>query len=300
MKKILFSALLLCSGVLGYAQLLNVQSIEKVALPEGVTVGKATISPNGDFVVIDQNEKAGIHCLNLASKAVTTISETGIMHDLKISADGSLVVYREPRVNANRMRQIALKAFDFNRKVESTIVPFCRDLQGAALIDNNVIAVNSEKLTAKNLNGGEAKVTMPVASIRYGQLCIDGKVISPNGTTGNSYMWPSVSPDGTRVAYYLASGGCFVADIDGSNPVYIGAIHAPRWYDNNTVVGMYDRDNGHEIYASRLVAISADGKVKQDLTEDASLALFPSITNAGDKISYTTPAGELFIINITR
>lgn len=300
MKKILLSALLLCSGVMGFAQLLNVQSIEKVALPEGVTVGKATISPNGDYCVIDQNEKSGIHRLDLATKSVTTISESGIMHDLKISKDGSTVVYREPRVNANRMRQIALKAFDLKRNTETMIVPFCRDLQGVAVIDNNIVAVNSEKLSAKSINGGEAKVTMPVASIRYGQLCIDGKVISPQGTTGNSYMWASVSPDGTRVLYFLASSGCYIANVDGSNPIHLGSIHAPRWYDNNTVVGMYDRDNGHEIYASRLVAVSADGKVKQNLTEDASLALFPSINEAGDKIAYTTPAGELFIININR
>lgn len=300
MKKILISALLLCSGAMSYAQLLNVQAIEKVALPEGVTVGKATISPNGDFVVIAQNEKSGIHRLDLATKSVSTISESGIMHELKISNDGSTVVYREPRVNPNRMRQVALKAYDFNRSSESLIVPFCRDLQGVALVGDNVVAVNSEKLTTKNLKGGEAKVSMPVASIRYGQLCIDGKVISPNGTTGNSYLWASVSPDGSRVLYFLATRGCFVANIDGSNPVHLGSLHAPRWYDNNTVVGMYDRDNGHEIYASRLVAVSADGKVKQNLTEDASLALFPTITTAGDKISYTTPAGELFIINITR
>ena len=300
MKKILLSALLLCSGVMGYAQLLNVQSIEKVALPSEVTVEKATISPNGDFVVIDQNEKAGIHRLDLNTKNVTTISESGIMHDLKISRDGQTIVYREPRVNANRMRQIALKAFDLKRGTESMIVPFCRDLQGVAIIDNNVVAVNTDKLTAKSLIGGEAKVTMPVASVRYGQLCIDGKVISPQGTTGNSYMWASVSPDGTRVLYFLSTQGCFIANIDGSNPVYLGLLHAPRWYDNNTVVGMFDRDNGHQIYASRLVAVSADGKVKQNLTDDASLALFPSITEAGDKISYTTPAGELFIINITR
>ncbi len=300
MKKILISTLLLCSGVMGFAQLLNVQSIEKVALPEGVTVGKATISPNGDFVVIAQNEKSGIHSLNLETKSITTISESGIMHDLKISKDGSTVVYREPRVNDNHMRQIALKAFDFKRSTESMVVPFCRDLQGVALINDNIVAVNSEKITAKTLNGSEAKVTMPVASIRYGQLCIDGKVISPQGTTGNSYMWPSVSPDGTRVLYFLATRGCFVCNIDGSNPVRLGSLHAPRWYDNNTIIGMYDRDNGHEIYASRIVAISADGKVKQNLTEDASLALFPTISDTGDKISYTTPAGELFIININR
>ena len=300
MKKVLLSAVLLCSGVLGYAQLLNVQSIEKIALPQGVTINKATISPEGDFVVMAQNEKSGIHRLDLTTKAVTTISESGIMHNVKISRDGSTVVYREPRVNANRMRQIALKSFDLKRGVEATVVPYSRDLQGVAIIDNNIVAVNSEKITTKSINGGESKVTMPVASIRYGQLCIDGKVISPQGTTGNSYMWPSVSPDGTRVLYYLASSGCYIANIDGSNPVYLGSLHAPLWYDNNTVVGMYDRDNGHEIYASRLIAVSADGKVKQNITEDASLALFPSVNEVGSKIAYTTPAGELFIINITR
>lgn len=300
MKKVLLSAVLLCSGVLGYAQLLNVQSIEKIALPQGVTINKATISPEGDFVVMAQNEKSGIHRLDLTTKAVTTISESGIMHNVKISRDGSTVVYREPRVNANRMRQIALKSFDLKRGVEATVVPYSRDLQGVAIIDNNIVAVNSEKITTKSINGGEAKVTMPVVSIRYGQLCIDGKVISPQGTTGNSYMWPSVSPDGTRVLYYLASSGCYIANIDGSNPVRLGSLHAPLWYDNNTVVGMYDRDNGHQIYASRLVAVSADGKVKQNITEDASLALFPSVNEVGSKIAYTTPAGELFIINITR
>ena len=300
MKKVLLSAVLLCSGVLGFAQLLNVQSIEKIALPQGVTINKATISPEGDFVVMAQNEKSGIHRLDLTTKAVTTISESGIMHNVKISRDGSTVVYREPRVNANRMRQIALKSFDLNRGVEATVVPYSRDLQGVAIIDNNIVAVNSEKITTKSINGGEAKVTMPVASIRYGQLCIDGKVISPQGTTGNSYLWPSVSPDGTRVLYFLASSGCYVANIDGTNPVCLGSLHAPLWYDNNTVVGMYDRDNGHQIYASRLVAVSADGKVKQNITEDASLALFPSVNEVGSKIAYTTPAGELFIINITR
>lgn len=300
MKKILLSAALLCSGVLSYAQLIDVQSIEKIALPEGVTVSSATISPKGDFFVIAQNEQSGIHRFDLASKEITTISQKGIPHDLKISSDGATILFREPRVNENRLRQIALKAFDTKRGAETTIAPFSRDLQGSAIIDNNVVAVNSDKLTAKNLNGGEAKVTMPVASICLGQLCIDGKVISPQGTTGNSYLWPSVSPDGTRVVYFLASSGCYIANIDGSNPVCLGSLHAPRWYDNNIVIGMYDRDNGHDIYASRIIASSADGKVKQDLTEDTSLALFPTITADGDKISYITPAGELFIININR
>ena len=55
MKKIFISAMLLCSSVLGFAQLVEIQSIDKIALPEGVSVDKATLSPDGSFVVFSQN-----------------------------------------------------------------------------------------------------------------------------------------------------------------------------------------------------------------------------------------------------
>ena len=35
MKKIFISAMMLCASVLGFAQLVEIQSIEKIALPEG-------------------------------------------------------------------------------------------------------------------------------------------------------------------------------------------------------------------------------------------------------------------------
>ena len=297
MKKFFISAMMLCAGVFSYAQLVEIQSINKIDLPEGVSVDKATISPDGSFVVFSQNTKGGLHKMDLASKEINMISKDGNSFDLKIADDGT-VVFRESKTAENKLRYTSLKAVS-PRGVETTLVEPTRDLNGFAVNGTNVMTVDNNVCAAKSLNGGVA-VQMPVASIRYGQLCIDGKVISPNGTTGNSYLWPSVSPDGTRVLYFLSTQGCFIANIDGSNPVYLGAIHAPRWYDNNLVIGMYDRDNGHKIYASRLVAISADGKVKQDLTDDQSLSLFPTITADGDKISYITPAGELFIINITR
>ena len=293
MKKIFISAMLLCSSVLGFAQLVEIQSVDKIDLPEGVSVNQATISPDGSFVVFSQNTKGGLHKMDLASKEINMISANGNSFDLKIAADGT-VVFRESRTAENKLRYTSLKAVDA-RGVETTLVAPTRDLNGFAVNGTNVMTVDNNKVEAKSLNGG-AVVQMPVASIRYGQLCIDGEVISPNGQEGASYLWASISPNGTKVCYYLVTKGCYVANIDGSNPVYIGQLRAAKWLDDLTVVGMNDLDDGSVVTSSKLIAASIDGKVKQELTVGESLAMFPS-TN-GKRIAYSTPMGDLFIINL--
>ena len=293
MKKVFISAMLLCSSVLGFAQLVEIQSVDKIDLPEGVSVNQATISPDGSFVVFSQNAKGGLHKMDLASKEINMISANGNSFDLKIAADGT-VVFRESRTAENKLRYTSLKAVDA-RGVETTLVAPTRDLNGFAVNGTNVMTVDNNKVEAKSLNGGVA-VQMPVASIRYGQLCIDGKVISPNGQDGASYLWPSISPNGTKVCYYLVTKGCYVANIDGSNPVYIGQLRATKWLNDLTVVGMNDLDDGSVVTSSKLIAASIDGKVKQELTVGESLAMFPS-TN-GKRIAYSTPMGDLFIINL--
>lgn len=293
MKKIFVSAMLLCSSVLGFAQLVEIQSVDKIDLPEGVSVNQATISPDGSFVVFSQNTKGGLHKMDLASKEINMISANGNSFDLKIAADGT-VVFRESRTAENKLRYTSLKAVDA-RGVETTLVAPTRDLNGFAVNGTNVMTVDNNKVEAKSLNGGAA-VQMPVASIRYGQLCIDGKVISPNGQEGASYLWPSISPNGTKVCYYLATKGCYVANIDGSDPVFVGAIRAAKWLNDLTVVGMHDIDDGSVVTSSKLVVASIDGKTAQDITVKESLAMFP--TTNGKRIAYSTPMGDLFIINL--
>ena len=285
--------MLLCSSMLGFAQLVEIQSIDKVALPEGVSVDKATLSPDGSFVVFSQNTVAGLHKMDLATREISLISKDGNSFDLKIATDGT-VVFRESKTAENKLRYTSLKAVS-PRGVETTLVAPTRNLNGFAVNGTNVMTVDNNKVEAKSLNGDVA-VKMPVASIRYGQLCIDGNVISPNGTEGASYLWASVSPNGTKVCYYYVSGGCYVADIDGSNPVYVGQLRAAKWLNDITVVGMHDIDDGSVVTSSKLIAASIDGKVHQELTADESMAMFPS-TNGG-KIAYSTPAGEMFIINL--
>lgn len=302
MKKLFISAALLCSGFLAYAQLVNVSSVEKVTLPEGVSAVTATISPDGGYVVLDQVAKPGIFKLDLASKAISTISETGSNFGLKIANDNQTVVYRESSFDKNRMRKVALKSANLATGVKSTIVKATRDLQGFAVSGETVMALNSGKLATKSF--GATKTVAPVVSIDKGRMMVtvDGKtsVVAPQGTECQSYLWPSISPDGTKIAYYLARHGAYVCNLDGSNPVYLGSIRAPRWYDNNTVVGMNDQDNGHVVTSSQVIAVAADASMSQILTDASAKAMYPSVNADGSKIACTTPSGELYIININK
>ena len=300
MKKTFISAMMLCATLIGYSQLLNVASVEKVTLPEGVSVNQATMSPDGSYVVVSRNDKGGLHKLDLASKSVTTVSETGTSFGLEISGDSKTIVYRESTVGQDRLRRTALKSVNVATGAQTTIVKATRDLQGFAVKGATVMAMNNGRLTTKSFTG--SKTVAPVVSIDKGRMMLtvngETKVIAPQGTECQSYLWPSVSPDGTKIVYYLARHGAYVCNLDGSNPVSLGAIRAPRWYDNETVVGMNDEDNGYVVTSSKIVAVKADGTMSQKLTEGASMAMYPSVSLDGSKISYSTPAGELYIINL--
>ena len=203
MKKTFISAMMLCATLIGYSQLLNVASVEKVTLPEGVAVNTATMSPDGSFIAITQKQTAGIHKLNLATSKITTISEIGSGYGLTISKDGQQVVFKDVTTGKDKLRRTALKSANLATGKITTLVKPTRNLQGFTVSNNTLLSVDNGKIATKSLNNTVA-VAAPVASIDHGRLMltVNGKTtnISPQGSEGQSYLWPSVSPDGSNIS----------------------------------------------------------------------------------------------------
>ena len=297
MRKVLF-ALALGFSMSSMAQVLEVTSIDKVTLPERAAV--AAISPQGDYLLLTSATNQGLIKYDLTtneSRVLSTASSAG--HNVKISPDGQTVVYRESTFNNKHLRQSSLKSVNLTTGATQELVKPTRDLQGYSVDATSAAAVNKGKYSSKAIGAAKAQ-KVPVLSIDKGQLIItiNGKTrqLSPNGTQF-SYMWPSLSPDGTKVLFYQAAHGAYVCDLDGSNVRKVGQMRAPVWYDNNTIVGMMDKDDGEFIYASTIVAATLDGAT-QVLTDDATIAMYPHAT-AG-KIAFSTPAGEAYIINVKK
>lgn len=279
MKKIIFSVMLLCSSTIGFAQLLEVTSTEKVNLPEGVVADIATLSPKGDYMLLSDQKKQGLQKFDFRTGEIKSVTKAlGSGYNAKISDDGNTVVFRESQIGKDRLKKTALKSVDLTTGKVKTLVQPTRDM--------------------KVVQTG----TRPEVSIKYGQLMIthNGKteILSPNGQSGQSYLWPSVSPDGTKIVYYLATKGAYTCNIDGSDVKFVGNIRAPKWYNNEIVVGMNDKDNGEYVTSSSIVAYAADGSERQVLTESDKIAMYPTATKDGSKIAFTTPQGEAYIINV--
>ena len=297
MRKILF-ALALGFSMSAMAQVLQVTSIDKVNLPEQASV--AAISPQGDYLLLTSATNQGLIKLDLTtneSQVLSTAPSAG--HNVKISPDGQTVIYRESSFNNKHLRMSTLKSVNLATGATQELVKPTRDLQGYNVDATSAGVVNKGKYSNKAIGSAKAQ-KVPVLSINKGQLMItlNGKTrqLSPNGTQF-SYMWASLSPDGTKVLYYQAAHGAYVCDLDGSNVRKVGQMRAPVWYDDNTVVGMMDLDDGEFIYASTIVAATLDGTV-QTLTDDATIAMYPHAISG--KIVFSTPAGEAYIINVTK
>ena len=279
MKKTVISGLALCLAALCHAELPAVQSVEKVNLPADMAVSMAKISPNGDYAVISPLSGNGLMRLDLTNGRISDISRTASPLSVEISADGKDVIYREASYDNDHRRFVTLKSFNTENGESKTLINRTRSMR-----------------KVKADYAGRASL-----SIEYGKLYVstpEGKTyeISPLGKECNSYLWATLSPDGTKVLAFGVGTGSFVCDLDGKNVKVLGMYRAPQWLDNETVVAMDDYDNGFVTVKSTIMALSADGKEKAALTGDDVVAVFP--TPAIGKVAFTTPGGEMYIINL--
>lgn len=302
MKKILFIAFSLVATLAINAQIMNVTSVERLNVPstENTITQAVAISPQGDYLLLSTDTKHGLVKWDMADgKATALTRESGTGSDVHISPDGQQVVYSEVSYKDNR-RQQAVKSIDLTNGKKQTLVKPTRHLQGFAVENKTAVTMNNGKMKKHALKGGDATLTRPVLTRHHLKLYItrDGvtTLFAPNGAD-ERYIWASLSPDGSRVLYYVSERGAFVSNVDGSNVIAMGDITAPKWWDDNTIVGMDEQDDEYTITSSRIVARTLDGK-QQVLTGDDVIATYPLPSQQAGKIAFSTPDGSIYLISV--
>ena len=275
-KTMLFVAACLMS-LAASAQVFEVVSMHKLPIPATAEMKVAGVSPAGDYVLLTTDINKGLQRYDVASQTLTTLTDAeGAGFNVQVSRDGKEVVYRESSFDRNHMRQNKIVRLNMYNQRQNVVARNQRDVKHMATSDNLTTVSISDRLIVLTRNG----LTTTLA---------------PNGSH-LSYIWPSVSPDGTKLCYYVCGNGCWVSNIDGSNPQYIGhACRAAQWYDNNTLVAMADKDNGHYVTESKIVAYTLDGKT-QVLTNNSIIAMFPYV--AKNAIVFSTDEGETYMLNV--
>lgn len=301
MKKILLLCALAIPMCLA-AQKLSVQSVQKITVPAQADTKIAGISPDGQFILLTTGTNQGLQKFDIATKKMTTLSNAeGAGYNVKISDDGKNVVYRETTIGNDKMRYYKLLSKNIEKNTKKTIISKTRDLESFSIQGNTVVAVNNKQIKKVNIGTVATQAELPVLSIKDRQLMIsrNGKseILSPNGTN-ESYLWPSVSPDGTKICYYVGGTGTFVANIDGTNAKLVArGLRAAKWYNNAIIVAMADKDNGEFVTESRIVACTLDGN-QQVLTNNNVIAMYPYACEKSKVIVFSTDNGEIYLLNL--
>ena len=259
------------------AQVLEVVSMQQLPIAAQADMKVAGISPAGDYILLTTGSNQGLQRYDLESQSLTTITDAaGAGYNVQVSNNGQELVYRETTIDRNNLRQNKVVRLNMYNQRQNVVARGQRDMKHMATSDNLTSVSIKDRLIVLKRNG----LTTTLA---------------PNGMN-ESYIWPSVSPDGSKICYYVCGNGCWVANIDGSNPQYIGhKCQAAKWYDNNTLVAMASEDDGHFTTASAIVLYTLDGK-KQTLTNDSMIAMYPYA--AENVIVFSTIEGETYLLNV--
>lgn len=284
------------------AQVLNVTSVQRLDVPsdENKVAQAVAISPQGDYLLLSTDTKQGLVKWDFSTSSSQVLTDdAGTGSDVFVSEDGKQVVYGQVSFS-NKRRQEAVKSIDLSTGKKQTIVKPTRDLQGIAVEKSTVATITRGQLKTKALSGKETEMSRPLLTKHHLKLFItrNGMTtqLAPNGVD-ERYIWASLSPDGNKVLYYVSGHGTFVCDVDGSNVIAMGNLTAPKWWDNNTIVGMDEVANEYTVLASSIVARTLDGQV-QKLTSDDVIATYPIPSAQAGKIAFSTPDGKIYLITV--
>lgn len=296
MKKFFITAVALLAFCVGNAQLVTVNSVERVG---DQYAAKAVISPDGQYVVA--NTTTELKRVNVADGQATTIAKGNNLYNVVVSADGS-VVYSRPTFDKKHLRHVSLEVVDANGQNKVLVKPTRKLSSGVSVANGTVNAVVNGKAQAKAL-GAEKAVKAPVASISRGhlQVTVNGKTTTLDPQGRGSYIWTSISPDGKRLSYWLVGAGCFTCNLDGTDVKSHGPLRAAVWCGNDMLVGQDEVEGqAQQLVACSIVALDVNTNKVQKLTDDSLIATYPSASADGSRVAFTTQDGEIYVINLTK
>lgn len=280
----------------GFAQLVEVYKQEAIATSSAGGYFHPVFSPTSDYLVCTDINYKGLQKISLTDGKIQKLTEAnGAGYKVNISDDGLNVLYRNVQLKQNR-KYTALHMLNLSDGKSTELIAPTREAFTPAFSGSKPFFVKGTKLNRKTVPLADLK---PVIQIEDRKMVIysgnNRRIFTPNGES-ESYIWPSFSPDGSKIVYTVAGKGTFISTVDGKNVQSLGKLSAPKWLNNNIVIGMDDKYFGQELTSSEIIAVSIDGKARQTLATNK--AIYPAPSSDARKIAFSNNEGQLFILNI--
>lgn len=236
------------------------------------------LSPDGGTLLFSSDIHTGLKALSLGSGEITEIDGAAIAgFQPSFSNDGTKIFYRTAAV-VDGLSCRDVRCYDISRAHSERIAAPARD---------NALAVA--------FAGGD----YAMANYNTISLSKDGVVKQLNPLSdSHSYLWASLSPDGSHLLFTEPFKGVFVSDADGSNPVRIlDKGDFASWAGDHSVVAVVTADDGYVVLQSQLMLVNTRTGISRRLTPETVKVGEASASPSG-KVVYTDLDGNMFILDL--
>lgn len=294
--RVLFCILLagLISPASGQVRLV---STERLSLPADHVWSAPQFSPDGTTVFLTTAGYRGIWQFTPATRSIRQIcDDPGAGYGFTVSPDGGKLAYRR-----------TVEGMPANRRVQEVVEMDLRSGEQVVMASGHDVATPvytgpqmlfAPNTYAKNAPQGSSTVTA-ILGIEETKIAavVNGVPVRLDPFRDGSYIWPSLSPDGTRFVAYEMARGTFVADLQGNILAECGRRDAPVWMRSGRwIVYMDEKDDGNQITGSDICCVSPDGRTTIRLTNTPAIELMPACSPVDDRILVCTPSGEILVL----
>jgi Tol biopolymer transport system component len=261
------------------------------------------VSPDGKKVLASSPGFKGLVMIDVNLKKITGITnDAGAGLEPSISPNGLNVFFRSDEFIGVK-KYSSLSVYDISNGKTTIIESRKRELSPPVVFNNQLIYSAAGKQNQKLISPGNLKGTKDCVYVVLENLLpvlyINGirTPVTPKGD-GN-YIWVSLSPDKSRLLFNYGGRGTFVSDLNGKITADLGRLNAPRWLNNEIVIGMNDKDDGSRILSSDIVCyfLNSGKMINLTLTSDRT-EMYPLPFPDGKRLVYQTLAGELYVMTL--
>ncbi len=303
MKKLLIILTLVFNIV--FSQTIKIIEDKPITTLKDGTFYHPLISPDGKLLLMSKENCQGLWIKDLSNgriKRITNASGAGL--DPVFSFDGNEIFFRENKIINGKIFS-SLKSYNLKKQQVSLKEDNIRDLKilkttnnfsKSYLKQNEFVQIPSSTSLSKS-NSDDISVSVDMNKIVLYQNGVK-KYLAPAGD--GYYIWPSISPDKTKLLFTLAGKGTYVSDLNGNILRKVGYANFPSWSpDGNWILFMKDLDNGTIITSSEIYIANINTGKYFNLTENQNeISLYPTWGNSINEVYYHTDNGVIRKITI--
>ncbi len=309
MKKLIYVFLtVLLFSLITFAQKISVSEVTELTNNNSGEFYFPKFSSDGTKVFFTHSNYKGLFYYKIADKSIVNVTDdNGAGYEFAVDDQSSAVYYRSDKY-INGKKYSSLKACDLRSLKVKTIEADKRNLSTPKLLGNeNVAYTIQNNLKSLDIKTYKQKSNLlsnskPFVQIENCKMALyqngKKKLLAPLGN-GN-YIWPSLSPDNSKILFTLAGKGTFISDLDGNILTKLGFADYPRWSpDGKWISFMADKDDGEKVISSDVYVASSDGAKKIQLTDSENVyEMYPEWSPAGNDLVVNTDDGKILLLKL--